>query len=121
MKKIVYIAHQVSGDVKENVRSILKICHEIHKEDDNIIPFAPYLVTLQYLDDELIEERDLGIEANIEHIRRKNMDEVWLCGPKISGGMEHEIQESLKNNIPIKCYNPELKLRFEELVSKFKK
>ena len=107
--KLVYIAHQVSGNIENNVKQIFQICHDIHKEDNNIIPFAPYLVALQYLDDRVIEERELGIQANEEHFKRKTMDEVWLCGPEISKGMQHEIKFALEYNIPIKCHNPKLK------------
>ena len=113
--KLVYIAHQVGGNTKDNVKKILQICHDIHKKDNNIIPFVPYLVALQYLDDAVIEERELGIQANAEHFKRKTMDEVWLCGPKISAGMEHEIKFALKYNISIKCYNPKLQHDFNKL------
>ena len=116
MSKLVYVAHQVSGNIEENVKSILRICHNIHKQDTDVIPFAPYLVALQYLNDNITEERNLGIQANIEHFQRKKMDEIWLCGPKISSGMEQEIDLSLENKIPIKCYNPNLKSKLDELL-----
>ncbi|MCK5320577.1 DUF4406 domain-containing protein [Candidatus Parcubacteria bacterium] len=116
--KLVYIAHRVSGDIENNIKQIFKICNDIHKKDNNIIPFAPYLVALQYLDDRIIEERELGIQANEEHFRRKTMDEVWLCGPAISKGMEHEIKFALKYNIPIKCYSLKLQHDFDKLFKK---
>lgn len=117
--KVVYIAHQVSGDIDGNIKKILQLCHDIHKADDNIIPFAPYLVALQYLDDNVHEERELGILANIEHFKRKTMDEIWLCGPKISKGMEQEIKLAKKYNIPIKCFNSELEPNFKSILDNF--
>ncbi len=119
MAKLIYVAHQIAGNVDENVRDVLRICREIHTQD--IIPLAPYLVAVQYLDDHLEEERELGIAANEEHFRRRVMDETWICGPKISNGMKGEIRLSLEYGIPIKCYNPELQPEFEQLVEQYKK
>lgn len=106
--KIVYIAHKVSWDIENNIKSILNICHEIHKNNNLIIPFAPYLVALQYLNDNIVEERELWINANIEHFKRKTMDEIWICWSKISKWMLQEIELWVKYNIPIICYNKEL-------------
>jgi len=106
--KIVYIAHQVGGDVEANMKAILAICNKIHRENSDIIPFAPYLVACQYLSNDMVEERELGIQANIEFFKRKTMDEVWLCGPTISPGMKQEIKLAEKYGIPIKFYNPAL-------------
>ena len=111
--KLVYIAHQVSGDVEGNIKKILQICHDVHREDNNLLPFAPYVVALQYLDDTIVEERSLGILANEEHFKRKTMDEVWLCGPRISEGMKQEIRLAKKYKIPIKVYSEALKNNLE--------
>lgn len=113
--KLVYIAHPVGGNTKANVKDILRLCHRIHKENNNIIPFAPYIVALYYLNDKIIEERKLGMLANQEHFKRKTMDEVWICGSEISEGMKQEIKLAIKYKIPIKVYNPELKNQFKSL------
>lgn len=113
--KLVYIAHPVGGNIKANIKKILQLCHDIHKKNENIIPFAPYIVALYYLSDKIIEERKLGMLANQEHFKRKTMDEVWLCGPNISEGMKQEIKLAIKYKIPIKIYNPKLKNQFELL------
>lgn len=118
MVKLVYIAHQISGNVDKNVREILKICKEVHTQD--IIPITPYLVTVQYLEDHLEDERKLGISANKEHFERKVMDEIWLCGPTISTGMKEEIKLSLEYGIPIKCHNPNLQPVLDELIKHFR-
>ena len=117
MVKLIYIAHQIAGNIDENVREVLQICREVHTED--IIPMALYLVAVQYLNDHLGEERALGIAANKEHFRRKVMDETWLCGPIISKGMRGEILLSLQYGIPIKCYNPKLQSELEILLKQY--
>ncbi len=119
MVKLIYIAHQIAGDINGNVKAVSQICKEIHT--DNVIPIAPYLVAVQYLNDHVEEERALGISTNKEHFRRKVMDEVWLCGPRISKGMEEEIKLGLKYEIPIKCYNPELQSKLKNIIEKYKK
>lgn len=118
--KIVYIAHPVGGNVKENIKKILQICHRVHTNKKEVIPFAPYIVALYYLNDEILEERKLGMLANQEHFKRKTMDEVWLCGDKVSDGMKAEIKLAIKYKIPIKIHNPKLKKDFELIKNKCK-
>ncbi|MFH1175583.1 MAG: hypothetical protein V1698_02585 [bacterium] len=76
-KKVVFIGHPVSGDIQENIKKILDICKKFHNK--NIIPCAPYLVSLKYLNDEIIEDRELGIEANLECFHRKFIGAVAEC------------------------------------------
>ncbi|MGC9602488.1 MAG: DUF4406 domain-containing protein [Minisyncoccia bacterium] len=97
--KTVFIGHPVGGDIKGNIEKVLKICSEVHTKD--IIPVAPYLISLQYLNDELIEDRELGMEANHECFRRRYVDELWLFGDTISPGMEKEILLAKEMGIPI--------------------
>jgi len=61
---------------------------------------APHLFYTNFLNDELISERDAGIALGIDMLRR--CDELWVCGPTISSGMEKEIQKAHELNIPIK-------------------
>ena len=98
-KKVVFIGHPVSGDVEGNIKKILGICKKIHNK--NIIPCVPYLVSLQYLNDDIVEDRELGISANLECFHRNYIDELWLFGDRISSGMKQEIKLALKMNIPI--------------------
>ena len=99
MTKTVFIGHPVAGDIRGNIEKILKICEDVHTKD--IIPVAPYLVSLQYLNDEIIEDRELGMEANNECFHRKYIDELWLFGDRISSGMQAEIALAKKMGIPI--------------------
>ncbi|MFH1030753.1 MAG: hypothetical protein V1770_05875 [bacterium] len=45
------------------------------------------MVSLQYLDDEVTEDRESGIDANLECFERGYIDELWLFGDFISKGM----------------------------------
>jgi len=116
MAKIVYIAHPVGEDVGKNIKSILKILREIHLSGLDVVPFAPYLTALQYLNDHVPEERKLGMSVNRLFFEKKIIDELWLAGPAISKGMEEEIRLSLAKGIPIKCYNPGLEPELKKLI-----
>ena len=99
MAKTVFIAHPISGDIKGNVTKVLRICEEVHSKD--IIPVAPYLISLQYLNDDVIEDWELGIQANLECFRRRYIDELWLFGDRISSGMWGEIRLAKELGIPV--------------------
>lgn len=116
--KTVFIAHPISGNVKNNIKKVFDICHKIHTPE--IIPVAPYLVSLQYLNDEIKEDRELGIEANLECFRRKYIDELWLFGNKISPGMIQEIKLALEFKIPIIPQTSETKKELAELLGKWR-
>ncbi|MFA6105373.1 MAG: hypothetical protein WC725_02110 [Patescibacteria group bacterium] len=97
--KTVFIGHPIGGDVKNNIQKVISICYEIHSE--HLVPVAPYLVSLQYLNDDVIVDRELGKIANFECFHRKFVDELWLYGDRISKGMEEEIALAKELNIPI--------------------
>ncbi len=63
MIKTVFIAHPISGAIRGNIEKVLKICEEVHIKD--LIPVAPYIISLQYLNDDIVEDRKLGMEANM--------------------------------------------------------
>jgi hypothetical protein len=69
-RKTVFIAHPIAGDIQNNIKKVLEICERIHTK--TIIPVAPYLISLLYLNDEVVEDRQLGAEANFECLNRRN-------------------------------------------------
>jgi hypothetical protein len=88
-KPIVYICHPISGDVEANLCKIKKIYADILMEG-NVIPFAPYLGGLSFLNDAEPKHREMGIELNKAFFRRKAFDVLWIYGD-ISKGMAQEI------------------------------
>ncbi|MBR9691912.1 hypothetical protein GOV06_03935 [Candidatus Woesearchaeota archaeon] len=121
MTKLVYVAHPIGGNVKENINSVLRILREIHTSNLDVIPFAPYLAALQYLRDDVAEEKKLGMFVNRLFFEKKVMDEVWLAGPKISEGMKQEIKLSLANKIPVKCHNPDLQPVLKNIIENYRR
>lgn len=126
--KLVYLAHPVGGNIQENVKDVLSILREIHTRSmsmDNcmVLPFAPYMTCLQYLDDNVSKERELGILLDKEFFVRGIMDEVWFSGSKFSKGMIAEVGLCVKYSIPMKCYERDkfLQPELDSLVEKFSK
>ena len=99
-RKIIYIAHPIAGDIQGNIKRVLEICRQVHTKA--IIPVAPYILSLQYLNDEVKRDRRLGVDAGLEYFYRRYIEELWLFGDKISQGMIREITCALKvRGIPI--------------------
>lgn len=99
--KVVYIAHPVSGDIKGNLEKIRKIVRQVNLFFPDIVPFAPYWLDCHALDDTIPEERARGIKNDIALFRKGFIDEVWLCGDRISAGMLAEKQLAEEMEIPV--------------------
>lgn len=133
-KRIGYVAHPISGDAVGNIRSVLGILEEIRlnreerEEWRDIIPIAPYIVPLLYLDDDDPEQRALGIEENNYYFRRGFIDVLILAGPAISRGMYGEIEKVAEYNshargnaIDIMCHNPGLQPQLDRILEELER
>lgn len=119
-KKIVYIAHPISGDIEGNLKDLARILRIINMNQvtlagptlgkietydfSNIIPQAPYYHDIVALDDNNPLERNRGIENDTAMIMTGIYDELWLTGNKISFGMEKERQLFIKIGKPVVNY-----------------
>ena len=112
--KTIFIGHPIGGDIKGNIEKVLKICAEVHTKE--IIPVAPYLISLKYLNDEVVEDRQLGMDANHECFRRGYIDELWLFGDRISEGMRVEVNLAKELNIPIVPKTEETKTSLIQMI-----
>lgn len=115
--KIVYIAHPVGGDVKNNIDKILKICREINLNESDRVPFVPYLSDLMSLDDNVPAERQRGIKNGVHILQSGLVEELRLYGDRISSGMQAEIDLVESLGIPVIAMTPEIyKLRFKDKI-----
>jgi hypothetical protein len=119
-KKIVYIAHPISGDIHENLRDLIRIMRIINMNEvtlagarlgtieeydfSNVIPQAPYYHDIIALDDNNPLERKRGIDNDIAMINTGVYDELWLTGDRISFGMSEEIKLFVKLGKPVLNY-----------------
>lgn len=98
---IVYIAHPISGDIQGNLQRIKEIARHITLKYSDVVAFAPYWFDCHFLDDTILAERGRGIKNDVEFFNRGVIDEVWLCGPRISNGMKHEKELAEILGIPV--------------------
>jgi hypothetical protein len=106
-KKIVYISHPLSGNSSSNILKILAICQHVHK--GQILPIAPYLTLLSYLDDSKAKDRAMRLAYNKEFFARSLVDELWLYGNTINEDMATEIRLAQRYGIAIKAKSPATK------------
>lgn len=92
MKKLIYIAHPISGDVVANLEDIRRIVKYINRNFPDVVPCVPYYADCVSLDDSIASDRKRGIKNDIAIINTGIFDELWLTGDKISFGMQEEVK-----------------------------
>lgn len=118
MKKLIYIAHPIGGDIENNLEDLRRILRTINldihpkKYDEkdlgfdfsNVHAYATYYADIVSLEDFNPAEREIGINNDIALIKTGVFDELWLTGKVVSKGMqaEKELFESL--GITVKDY-----------------
>jgi hypothetical protein len=85
--KLVYIAHQYTGDESNNYQLALRWVRWAAAKPQ-IVPVAPWLVYIQALNNDDPREKELGMQLNFRVLER--CQELWLCGPHMSEGMIRE-------------------------------
>ena len=96
--KIVYIASPYAGDVEGNVEFAKAACRLAMEHGDT--PVAAHLLYPQMLDDSVPEQRELGIRMGLKLLGA--CSELWLCGGRISNGMQEELKEAWRHRIPVR-------------------
>lgn len=97
--QVVYIAAPYAGDVEANVAFAKQAA--LYAMSAHCVPFVPHLQFPAFLDDNVPNQRALGIQANLELLRR--CDELWVFNYKgISAGMQQEITYADQHSIPVK-------------------
>lgn len=97
MNQLVYIASPLSGDVARNLDFARQACR--YAIAQGVTPFAPHLLYPQMLNDSNPAERQLGLEMGNQMLEL--CDALWLCGDRISSGMEGERKLAEKLGIPV--------------------
>lgn len=103
MRKLVYIASPLSGNVEENLQFARQAC--LNAMAQGVTPFAPHLIYPQMLDDNNPAQRELGMKMGNQMLAL--CDELWLCGDRISPGMAAEEQLAKELDIPVRDISTE--------------
>ncbi|EAC5804352.1 TPA_asm: hypothetical protein GYO68_11270 [Listeria monocytogenes] len=96
--KLIYIASPYTGDVEKNVAFAKAACR--YAMEQGCTPVAVHLLYPQFLDDSNPQERAAGLAMG--HQVLSVCHELWVCGNRITSGMETEIQEAKRMGIPVR-------------------
>lgn len=96
--KLVYICSPYAGDIEKNIKFAQDACR--YAISQNCAPLAVHLLYPMLLDDAVTAERKIGIQMGLRVL--VSCEELWICGDRISTGMEQEIEEAKRVGIPIR-------------------
>lgn len=103
-KPIVYICAPYSGTperIQENIAKVRKYCCMAAAQ--GFAPFAAHLAICGFLNDNIPEQRQLGIEIDEAFMEKCN--ELWVFGSRISSGMTAEIEWFKRAKKPIRWFS----------------
>ena len=96
MKKKVYICAPLGGDVRSNIENVKRYTR--YALLCGTAPVVPHFYAL-CLDDSTPQERETGVSAGMSLLWF--CDELWICGDRITPGMEREIEFCRIMHIPV--------------------
>lgn len=96
--KLVYIASPYARDVEANVIFVKAACQYAIRQC--CTPIAVHLLYPQLLDDSVPKEREAGLQMGRRVLEA--CDELWLCGERMSAGMQEEKDAALRFDIPVR-------------------
>jgi len=101
--KQVYICSPFAGDIESNQWFARAACR--YAVNQGCAPIAVHLLYPQILNDAVPAERESGIQMGLRVL--VSCDEAWICGERISHGMNCEIAEAERLGIPIRNISTE--------------
>lgn len=81
--KLVYIASPYAGDVERNTAFAKEACR--YAMEQGAVP----------------AEREAGLRMGLRVLEA--CDELWLCGDRMSAGMQAELEAAERLGIPVRC------------------
>lgn len=90
--------------MKNNIDVAKRVCRKATLEGYQVA--CPHLFYSQFLDDDIPNEREIGINAGLSLLELS--DEIWVVGNRITEGMSREIAKAGELGIPIKCVSDPL-------------
>lgn len=104
-KPIVYICSPFSGDVAGNTSNARK--YSRYAVEMGYIPIAPHLLFPQFLNDNDLIERTMGLHFG--NVLMSHCSEVWVFGETVSAGMDAEIRRAKRKNCRLRYFGSDLK------------
>lgn len=111
--KFVYVCSPLRGsdlhDEESNKKDARGYCKFVVLNNPDIIPVAPHIYLTQFLNDDIDEERAMGLGIGLELL--KNCSEVWVFGERVSNGMAMEISAAAEMGLKIRWFDKYCKER----------
>jgi hypothetical protein len=104
MKKI-YVcsplkANPFTGTLEQNVKNARDYSRRVVMENSDYLPVCPHIYFSQFIDDNIAEEREIGLKYGLEML--SECSEMWVFGEYQSTGMTGEIKKASELGIPVK-------------------
>lgn len=98
MKKMkrVYVCSPLRGDIQGNMKKAASYCR--FAVENGVFPIAPHIYCTQFLDDNIPQEREVGLKMGLELL--EDCEELWYFGSP-SEGMKGEIAKAKSMEIPV--------------------
>jgi len=101
----VYVCSPFSGDITGNIANARK--YSRFAVEQGYIPIAPHLLFPQFLNDNDLTERELGLHFG--NVLMSHCSEIWVFGETISAGMNAEIRRAKRKNYRLRYFGSDLK------------
>ena len=98
--KLVFICSPYRGDIDGNKTRAQRYCRFAYTQ--GAAPIAPHLHNTQFLDEDILEERKVGIELGLQLLRRA--DELWCFGNRLTEGMEIELKTAQQMKLKVRYF-----------------
>jgi hypothetical protein len=98
--KIVYIAHPLGHGSDRQGNLDAASAWVVWAAQCGVAPVATWITLAARMSE--AEGRDIGLAIDVELIRR--CDEIWLCGPRISPGMQIELDAAERHGLTVRRF-----------------
>ena len=110
-KPLIYVCSPLKGDVRTNLTCASRYCRFVAQ--CHAIPVAPHLYFTRFLDDEVENERELGMDMGLDALTY--CSSIWVFGETISTGMQAELDLARELKIPIYFFDSTCKPTHEPI------
>ncbi|WP_069648964.1 DUF4406 domain-containing protein [Caloranaerobacter ferrireducens] len=100
-RPFIYVCSPLRGDIEGNIGKAIRYCRFVYTKGS--IPLAPHVIFTTFLDNNIPEERKVGIEMGLDLLLKCN--ELWAFGKRISEEMAEKIKMAEALGLKIKRFN----------------
>lgn len=104
-RPMVYVCYPFSGNIAVNTANARKFSR--FAVEQGYIPITPHLLFPQFLNDNDLTEREMGLHFG--NVLMSHCSEVWVFGEIISAGMDAEIKRAKRKNYKLRYFGSDLK------------